>query len=104
MTAAEMLLNASPVVRRRSATDHLFKVGDRVLMKPSFQYAAASGVYRVTATMPASDGQPQYRLQSDEERYERVAPQDSLTLATASSVSSSGGSRATLIKRAFGRG
>lgn len=103
MTAAEMLLRASPVVKP-SATGHLFKVGDRVLMKPSFQYAAASGVYRVTATMPASDGQPQYRLQSDEERYERVAPQDSLTLATASSVSSSGGSRATLIKRAFGRG
>lgn len=100
MTAAEMLLIANPTVKR-SATGHLFKVGDRVLLKPSFQYAAAAGVYRVTATMPASDGQPQYRLQSDEERYERVAPQDSLTLATASSPS---GNRAALIKRTFGRG
>lgn len=101
MTNAEMLLRASPAVRR-SATGHQFKVGDRVLLKPSFQYAAAAGVYRVTATLPTSDGQPQYRLQSDEERYERVAPQDSLTLATASS--SGGNNRATMIKRAFGRG
>lgn len=100
MNTAEMLLRANPAVRP-SATGHLFKVGDRVLLKPSFQYAAAAGVYRITATMPPSDGQPQYRLQSDEERYERVAPQDSLSLATASS---SGGNRATLIKRAFGRG
>lgn len=100
MNTAEMLLRANPAVRP-SATGHLFKVGDRVLLKPSFQYAAAAGVYRVTATLPSSDGQPQYRLQSDEERYERVAPQDSLTLATASAPS---GNRAALIKRTFGRG
>ncbi len=98
MTAAEMLLRASPAVRP-STTGHLFKVGDRVHLKPSFQYAAAAGVYRVTATMPPSDGQPQYRLQSDEERYERVAQQDSLSLAAGSSPQDS---RATLIKKAFG--
>ncbi|PIO97293.1 hypothetical protein [Pleomorphomonas carboxyditropha] len=99
MTTADVLLRASPAVRR-SATVHIFKVGELVLLKPSFQYASAAGVYRITAILPWSEGQPQYRIQSDEERYERVAPQDSLERATASA--SGDNSRAMLVKRTFG--
>jgi len=100
MTTSDVLLRASPPVRRSAAT-HIFKIGESVLLKPSFQYASAAGVYRITATLPWAEGQPQYRLQSDEERYERVAPQDSLERVTASSKITS---RALLIKRTFGRG
>ncbi|MBS1164802.1 MAG: hypothetical protein H6R00_827 [Proteobacteria bacterium] len=99
MTTADMLLRANPAVRRGPSTP-VFKIGDSVLLKPSFQYASAEGVYRITALMP-SDGQPQYRIRNEEERYERVAQQDSLELATASSTPTT---RAMLIKRTFARG
>lgn len=101
MTTADVLLRTSPPVRRSTST-HIFKVGESVLMKPSFLYASAAGIYRITATLPPSDGQPQYRIHNEEERYERVAPQDSLERVTASS--SGNGNRAALIKRTFGRG
>jgi hypothetical protein len=99
MSTADVLLRASPAVRPTSTTP-VFKIGDSVLLKPSFQYASADGVYRITALMP-SDGQPQYRIRNEEERYERVAQQDSLERATASSSPSN---RAMLIKRTFARG
>ena len=99
MTTADMLLRANPTIRR-SASTPVFKIGDSVLLKPSFQYASADGVYRVTAIMP-SDGLPQYRIRNEEERYERVAPQDSLERATASSTPNT---RAMFIKRTFNRG
>lgn len=96
----DMLLRASPPVKRSSATP-AFKIGDRVFLRPSFQYASAAGVYRVTAVLPWSEGQLHYRIHSDEERHERVAPQDSLELATASPPSVV--KRAALIRKTFGR-
>jgi hypothetical protein len=104
MSTAEMLLRASPAVRP-SASTHTFKVGDQVLLRPSFQYASAAGVYRVTAVLPWSEGQPQYRIQSSEERYERVAPQDNLEPVSASSENANRVvNRALLIRKTFGRG
>lgn len=103
MTTAEMLLRANPAIRS-AATAHIFKVGDTVLLRPSFQYASAAGAYRVTAVLPFSEGQPQYRIQSDEERYERVAPQDNLQRMTASADNANRDvNRALLIRKTFGR-
>ncbi|PKR88734.1 hypothetical protein CXZ10_13385 [Pleomorphomonas diazotrophica] len=100
MTTADMLLRASPPVKR-SPAPAAFKVGDRVFLRPSFQYASAAGVYRVTAVLPWSEGQLHYRIHSDEERHERVAPQDSLEPATASSPPVV--NRVALIRKTFGR-
>lgn len=101
MTTTDILLRTSPPVGRSSSV-HIFKVGESVLMKPSFLYASAAGIYRITATLPTFDGQPQYRIRNEGERHERVASQDSLERATASS--SGNGNRASLIKGVFGRG
>lgn len=104
MTISDVLLRASPASRPVVST-HIFKVGESVLLKPSFQYASAAGVYRITATLPWAEGQPQYRIQSAEERYERVAPQDSLEPAiTPSGNANKVMSRALLIRKTFGRG
>lgn len=96
----DMLLRTSPPVRR-SASIPRFKVGDRVFLRTSFQYASAAGVYRVTAILPWAEGQPQYRIHSDEERHERVAPEDSLDIATATPPAVV--NRAALIRKTFGR-
>ena len=61
-----------------TAPSHFFHVGDTVLMRRSYLHAAASGIYHVTATLPPCDGQFQYRVRNDEERYERVVTQDRL--------------------------
>ncbi|WP_370677755.1 hypothetical protein [Pleomorphomonas sp. PLEO] len=100
MTTLDARRHSSPQ-RGSDASTHVFRIGESVHLKPSFQYASLSGVYRITATLPTADGQPQYRIRNEEERHERVAPQDSLERATASST---GGTRAMLIKRTFGRG
>jgi len=60
------------------APSHVFHVGDAVHVRRSYQYAAAAGVYHVTATLPPFDGQFQYRIRNDDERYERVVTQDRL--------------------------
>lgn len=80
---------------------HLFAVGDAVHMKSGFrQLADDKGIYRVTATMPARDGVPQYRIRNDEERYERVTTQEHLLPA----VSVQPSSRTSLLERTFGHG
>lgn len=93
--------------RRRSgpsaaytAPSHFFHVGDTVLVRRSFLHASAAGVYRVVATLPPSEGQFQYRVRNDEERYERVVAQDRLEPAG----SPVAGKQDTLIKRTFNRG
>ena len=35
-------------------------------------------VFRITATLPARDNSPQYRMRNDEERHERVTTEDNL--------------------------
>lgn len=104
MTTSDMLLRTSPPVRQVAST-HVFKIGDTVLMKPSFLYASGAGVYRITATLPWADGQPQYRIRNEDERYERVAPQDSLERVSPSSPDAKRATgRAGLIKKTFSRG
>lgn len=83
------------------APSHFFHVGDAVLLRRSYQYAAAAGVYRITATLPPSDGQFQYRVRNEEERYERVVAQDRLEAVVAAPDA---GKQSTLIKRTFKRG
>lgn len=80
---------------------HLFAIGDAVHMKSGFrQLADEKGVYRVTATMPARDGVPQYRIRNDDERHERVTTQEHLLPANSAPQSS----RSSLIERTFRHG
>jgi len=99
MTTVNALRSAklSPQV---AAASHSFGIGQAVRLRPSFKYASVAGIYYVTATLPSSGDQPQYRIRNDEERYERVATQDSLEAVTASSDST----KTTLVERTFGRG
>lgn len=69
--------NARPI--RREDPKHLFEIGQLVRLKGGFGQALnASDIYRVTATLPPRGNSLQYRIRNDEERYERVATQDSL--------------------------
>jgi hypothetical protein len=89
-TLARRFARSSPP---RSAT-HVLEVGAAVRLKRA---AWKSGdVYHVTARLPAIDEMPQYRIHSDEERFERVARQDELEDATASAGDAP-------IDKAFGR-
>lgn len=82
---------------RQQTTPHLFTIGQSVRLKGGFARLAVSGdVYQITATLPPTDGSPQYRIRNQEERYERVTTQDSLEPVD----TSVGG--ATLIERTFG--
>jgi hypothetical protein len=88
-TLARRFARTSPP---NSAT-HVFEVGAAVRLKRA---AWKSGdVYHVTARLPPIDEMPQYRIHSDEERFERVVRQDELEDATASAGES-------LIDKAFG--
>lgn len=58
---------------------HKFTVGQTVRLKNGFGLPSrAADLYRITGTMPARDNSPQYRIRNDEERYERVATEESL--------------------------
>lgn len=75
------------------SSTHVYGVGDAVRMKRA---AWKSGdVYHVTARLPPIADMPQYRIHSDDERFERVARQDELEHASAPAG-------ATLIDKAFG--
>jgi len=78
MTAAS---SASPKVRpiRLGVPTHLFKVGQLVHLKGGFGILALwADIYRITATLPPLGNSPQYRIREYDERYERVATQDTL--------------------------
>jgi hypothetical protein len=79
---------------------HVFHVGDAVVLRRSYLHAAAAGIYHVTATLPPSEGQFQYRVRNDEERYERVVSQDRMEAVAMPDTSKAN----TLIKRTFSRG
>ncbi len=60
----------------RDPDTHLFAVGQAMKLKGGFgQPVLLPGIFRITGLLPASDGQPQYRIRNDEERHERVAMQ-----------------------------
>ena len=65
---------------------HRFSVGQMVELAHRTLQAAPSGRYEVRQLMPASDrdaDEPRYRIKSAEEKYERVAAEGDLTLASA---------------------
>jgi hypothetical protein len=60
------------------AATHLFATGQIVRLKGGVPLPSQSGnTYRITGTLPPRGDSPQYRIRNDDERYERVATQDS---------------------------
>jgi hypothetical protein len=61
---------------------HRFAVGQSVRLKSTFGLPTGTpSTYRVTAILPERNNSPQYRIRSDEERYERVTTEDNLESA-----------------------
>lgn len=59
--------------------EHRFSVGQSVRMANRFGTVKTDELFfTVTGKMPEKDRSPQYRIRSDEERYERVASEDML--------------------------
>lgn len=86
---------------RREAPTHLYAVGQAVRLRGSFgTFPKNADLYHITATLPARDDSPQYRIRSNGERHERVTTQDSLEPVRASPD----GDGATLLERTFGHG
>lgn len=92
--------NGRPI--RREAATHLFAVGQTVRLKDGFFVVPSKlpETYRITAKLPPRGNVLQYRIRSDDERYERVATEDSLEAVNMSPA----GSSATLIEKTFGHG
>ncbi len=78
---------------------HRFHIGQTVRMRSRFGISPrAAELFRITATLPARDNSPQYRIRNDGERHERVATEDSLELVIAQTAVGAG---ADLVERAF---
>jgi hypothetical protein len=99
MNSTILQRNARPI-RYEEAATHLFMMGQIVRLKggvpPPSQFA---NTHRITGTLPPRGDSPQYRIRNDDERYERVATQDSLE-----PVLISPGSPSALIEGTFGEG
>jgi hypothetical protein len=58
---------------------HRFAIGQSVRLRGRFGMPLdMAEVFRITATLPARDNSPQYRMRNDEERHERVTTEDNL--------------------------
>jgi len=89
--------NARPI--RYEAATHLFAIGQIVRLKGGFGLQSQSAdTYRITGTLPPRGDSQQYRIRNDDERYERVATQDSLESVRISPAGPSG----ALIEETFG--
>ena len=60
---------------------HKFKVGEAVSFVSGLLSAGDGGSYTVTRLLPPIDEEFQYRIKSDRERFERVAPESQLDRA-----------------------
>ena len=63
---------------------HKFKIGQLVELEPNMLQLLAPGGYEIRHLVPSSDRDPAdpcYRIKSAAEKYERVAPESSLTLS-----------------------
>jgi hypothetical protein len=90
-------------VRRigHEAATHRFAVGQVVRLRSRFGSVPKDAeIYRITRMLPPSGDSPQYRIRSDDERYERVTTEDSLEPAEVSPANES----AALIQKTFGNG
>jgi len=61
-------------------TNHKFKIGQMVLFHPSSRgvYAHRKTPYQITARLPPTDGELQYRIRSAFEGHERAASEKEL--------------------------
>ena len=60
---------------------HKFSVGQTVhFVSPTTGKNGSTGIYTVTRLLPVERSGPQYRLQSDERKEERVAQETQLAL------------------------
>jgi hypothetical protein len=59
---------------------HKYKVGDVVALKPALSRNVPGGVFEVIKQLPGT-GEPEYRIKSANEPYERVAPESDLSKA-----------------------
>jgi hypothetical protein len=58
---------------------HRFAIGQSVRLRGRFGLPLDTAeTFRITATLPARDNSPQYRMRNDDERYERVTTEDNL--------------------------
>ena len=62
-------------------TKHKFKLGELVYFDVPPTLGAATGVYYITAQLPAAGGEFQYRIKSERETFERVAKEGQLIRA-----------------------
>src|SRR6185312_11079215 len=86
---------------RREASAHLYGLGQSVRLKGTFgTFPKSAELYHITGMLPPQGDSLQYRIRSDDERYERVATEDSLEPVPALPDNES----ATLLKRTFGHG
>ena len=60
---------------------HRFQIGQIVFLKPSFDLSIQGGSYIITKKLPERDGEPEYRVKSVNEPYERVVSESLVRLA-----------------------
>jgi hypothetical protein len=60
---------------------HKFKIGQFVDLIPATFRSAAKGSYEVVCLVPVSASDPQYRIKSNSEIFERVVSETDLTLS-----------------------
>jgi hypothetical protein len=77
MTTTSIKRDAPPTYRENGT--HLLAVGQDVRLKGGYgQPVLFPGVFRIIGLLPATEGQPQYRIRNNDERHERVATQANL--------------------------
>lgn len=59
---------------------HRYRVGQTVDLIASTFRSAATGSYEIIGLRPADGEEPQYRIKSKSEAYERIVPESSLIL------------------------
>lgn len=69
--------------RARDTGEHRFAIGQKVRMSGGFAglNARAGDVYQITGKLPPSNGDPQYRIRSENETFERVSTEGRLEAA-----------------------
>jgi hypothetical protein len=85
--------------RRLSETEsatHMFEVGQTVHLNNGF--SPSGNLYRITAKLPPIGDSPQYHIQNEVEKFQRMAAQSNLELV----ISTADGKAAPLLDRTFG--
>ena len=60
---------------------HKFRIGETVMVKPSFSRNVPGGAYEVTKQLPHNGREFEYRIKSASEEHERVVGESELTRA-----------------------